>query len=77
MAKHPDACEFPRCRQLSDLTYYGRRLCNRCHSKYDPDELKRALRIEEPPAGPLCSVCRRPQDLREDGSVIHHEHACE
>lgn len=47
-----ERCEIPRCRREYSLTYYGRRVCQRCWNEYMDDangfaKLRRVLKIPD------------------------------
>lgn len=41
-----DGCEFPRCNRPSDMTFIGKRLCDRCYGKWCEEDGEVTLRTK-------------------------------
>lgn len=42
-----DKCRIPKCRNIANMTYYYKRICDRCFAKYSGDKLKELLKIRQ------------------------------
>ena len=44
-----EKCQYPRCRQYANITYLGKRICDKHFSMQDVKKLHETLGVKNPP----------------------------